>query len=280
MTAMNIIKQHDRIVVISDGAAYGEDGTLLAIAPKVDTLPHYPGFLMQSGGSAWTPAIVAMVTHLAADTDELFEKIEWILPQVTETFAGISSVPMGRVLFGGWSNSQNCMRLGAVFSEFAAGLNQANAGSGAVIHPDAFKLQEFTGDQLLMQPPFSDALWLQGWGGKISDLGQIRDIDAFASFALAAQRTIGAPHRGVGGFGQITTITRTDVSARVFERYEDDVVGEVMEPIPVDWTAWRLNRAQTAWADISRGTAPVAASGMSRQQRRAAEAKQRKLKVV
>jgi len=235
MTAMNIIKQRDRIVVISDGAAYDDDGILLAIAPKVEMLAHYPGFLMQSGGSAWTPAIVAMVTHVAADTDELFEKIEWILPQVTEKFDGISNVPMGRVLFGGWSNSRGSMRLGCVFSDYAAGLNQANVGSGAVIKPEAFKLQEFTGDQLLMQPPFDDALWLQGWGEKIYDLSQINDMEAFGSFALAAQRTIGAPHRGVGGFGMIATVTKTDVSARVFERYDDEV-GEVMEPLPFTWT--------------------------------------------
>lgn len=274
MTAMNVVKSHDRIVIISDAAAYDDDGTLTAIAPKVEMLPHLPGFLMQSGGSAWTPAIVAMAMHLAADTDELFDRIEWILPEVVRKFAGISNVPMGRVLFGGWSTSQNSMRLGCVFSEEAAALDQKNQSSGTVVQPDAFTLQEFNGDQLLMQPPFDDALWLQGWGGKISDLGQIKDMEAFASFALAAQRTIGAPHRGVGGFGQITTVTKTDVNARVFERYEDQI-GEVMLPIHADWNTWRAKR----------GLAKVLvnvplATGMSRQQRRALEAKNRKLKVV
>ena len=85
-------------------------------------------------------------------------KIEWILPQVVTKLSGLSEVPMGRVLFGGWSRSQNSMRLGCVFSEEAAELDQEDSGSGDVVQPDAFQLHEFDCDRLLMQPAFPDQL--------------------------------------------------------------------------------------------------------------------------
>lgn len=262
---MNVIKRHDEITVITDGAGYDQHGRLLSIDSKVELLPHYPGFVMQSGGSAWTPAIVAMFGFFARDTDELFGRVEGILPQVVEKFEGISLEPMGRVLFGGWSSSQQRMRLGVVFSEEAAALKQDSDGH-EVIQPDAFTLQEFEGDQLLAQPPISEQHWNEGNGGRVYDLNQIKDVDAFASFMLAAQRSVGAPFRGVGGFGQITKITRSEVSARVFERYDDEI-GDVMMPIAVDWAARQSERIP---------------SGLSRLQRERMEKKARKgtLRVV
>lgn len=250
MTAMNVIKRHDEITVITDGAGYDQHGRLLSIDSKVELLPHYPGFVMQSGGSAWTPAIVAMFGFFAPDTDALFEKVEWVLPLVVEKFEGISQEPMGRVIFGGWSNSQQQMRLGVVFSEEAAALKQ-DSGGHAVIQPDAFTLQEFEGDQLLAQPPVSEQHWNEGFGGRVYDLKQITDVDAFASFMLVAQRTVGAPFRGVGGFGQITSITRSAVSARVFERYDDEI-GDIMMPIVVDWAARRAERIPAGLSRLQR----------------------------
>jgi hypothetical protein len=253
MTAMNIIRRRDKtgqpeIILITDGASYGPDGTLLAAAPKVDLLPHFSGFVMHSGGSAWTPAIAAMFAHIAADIDDLFVKAAWILQEVENKFEGISAEPMGRVIFGGWSDEKQQMRLGVIFSEEAAGLDQGGKGS-EVIRPDAFTLQEFEGDQLLCQPPIGAKVFTEGLGSPIYDLAQIKDVDEFASFLLTAQRAIGAPHRGVGAFGQITRITRAESSTRIFERY-DDVIGEVMEPREVNWPAWRAARRKMAAAAI------------------------------
>lgn len=275
MTAMNIVKRRDEIILITDGAAYSDDGALLAIASKVNLLPNFSGFVMQSGGSAWTPAIVSMFEHCAFSTDNLFDVVEWLVPEIETKYAGISSVPMGRILFGGWSEARGQMRLGAVFSENAANLDQ---GHGAdVIQPDAYKLQEFDGDQLLCQPPISDRDWIEGFGSMIYDVRQIDDVEKFASFVLTSQKQAGAPHRGVGGFGQITRITKDETITKIFERYED-AIGEVMYPIPADWNAWRAKRAGKVRSEAAVVSKTI--SGLSRQQRRALEAKNRKLKVV
>jgi hypothetical protein len=43
------------------------------ILSKVELLPHYSGFLMQSGGSAWTPTIIAMAGFLRTTDDHLIK---------------------------------------------------------------------------------------------------------------------------------------------------------------------------------------------------------------
>ena len=48
-------------------------------------------------------------------------------------FSGIFEVPMRRVLFVGWSNSRNSMRLGFAFSDEVAALDQENHDSGEVV---------------------------------------------------------------------------------------------------------------------------------------------------
>ena len=273
MTAMNIIKRPHEIILITDGAHYSAEGRLLGVAPKVELLPHFSGFVMQSGGSAWSPAIAAMFANITHSTDDLFLKAALLLPEIVAKFAGISKEPMGRVTFGGWSESRLEMRLGAVYSAEAANLEQPVAGGNdRVIRPDAFTLHEFEGDQLLTQPPVSDRDWIDGFGSLVYDLGQITDVEKYASFVLAAQRSVASreasaePHRGVGAFGQITRISKTESSVRIFERY-DDVRGEIMRPVPVDWAAWRARRAASPAVDFT---------GLSRLQRERMEKKARK----
>jgi hypothetical protein len=265
MTAMNIIKRRDEIILITDGAAYAQDGTLLFAASKVDLLPQFSGFVMQSGGSAWTPAIVALFGSVASDTDDLFDKVEQILPEIENKYRGISAEPLGRVLFGGWSKTQRQMRLGAVYSEDAANLDQDGKGS-QVIRPDAYTLHEFEGDQLLTQPPIGAQLWIDAFGGPIYGLDQIKDVDDFASNLLAAQRTIGAPFRGVGVFGQITKITKSESTTRVFERYDDEI-GDVMMPLTFDWKARRAKRTAAA-VSIPEGLSRVKREMMERKARK------------
>ena len=100
-------------------------------------------------------------------------------------------------------------------------------------------------------------LWIDAMGGPIYDVARIKDVNDFASNLLAAQRTIGAPFRGVGAFGLITRITKTESTTRVFERYEDEI-GDVMVPLVFDWKARRDARA---------GGHPSIPEGLSRLQR-------------
>lgn len=239
MTALNVIKSKRRkeIILVTDGANYHADGRLTLIAPKVHLMPHFSGFVMHSGGSAWDPAILSVFSSFASSTDDLFKKAGTLLYGVSDKYAGLSNEPIGRVIFGGWSDSRDDMRLGVVFSEEAADIDQDDMAYGKeIIQPIAYRVQELIGDQLLCQPTFEQRVWIEGWGGPVYNVDDITDFDRFASFLLTAQREIGVPYRGVGGFGQITRITKDESTVRIFERFPD-VVGEIMQPIKADWRA-------------------------------------------
>jgi hypothetical protein len=79
-----------------------------------------------------------------ADDRRPSDKIECvILPQVVTKFSGISEIPIGRVLLGGWSKSLSSMRLCCVFSDEGAALDREERDSREVVQPDAFQLHGF-----------------------------------------------------------------------------------------------------------------------------------------
>ncbi|WP_298883242.1 hypothetical protein [uncultured Bradyrhizobium sp.] len=109
------------------------------------------------------------------------------LLQIAEAnFEGISTQPPGRVLFGAWSDSKQQMRLGTVISEYAADLEQ-DGGGAEVIQPDGHTVQELEGDQLLCQPPPGDPAWIEGFGGPIYDLNQIKSYEDRVSRVTSSQ---------------------------------------------------------------------------------------------
>jgi hypothetical protein len=97
---------------------------------KVELLPHYPAFLIRRIGM--NPGHLRDGEVHTREADELFDKVVWTIPQVVTKISGISEVAMCRLLFGGWSNSQNFMRPGCVFSDEGAALNQETQGSSAL----------------------------------------------------------------------------------------------------------------------------------------------------
>ena len=49
---------------------------------------------------------------------------------------------------------------------------------------------------------------------------------------------------GVGGFAELTTVSRDGVTQRIIDRWPGDEIGGPLHPVPNDWTAWRrLNPA-------------------------------------
>jgi hypothetical protein len=74
-------------------------------------------------------------------------------------------------------------------------------------------------------------------------------------------------HFVVGGLIELVTIRRDQIESRVLKRWPD-LVGEPIEPEPMDWPAWRARRADASVASIP--------AGLSRLQRERMEKKARK----
>jgi hypothetical protein len=65
----------------------------------------------------------------------------------------------------------------------------------------------------------------------------------------------------------MTTITPTDIQQRILTRWEEDKIGELIRPRPINWVKWRVEHMQTK---------PAIPAGLSPLKRRMLEKKQRK----
>ncbi len=72
----------------------------------------------------------------------------------------------------------------------------------------------------------------------------------------------------IGGFAQLTTITPTGIEQRILTRWDEDKIGELIRPRPIDWAKWREEHLQTKQPAIPAGLSPL--------RRRMLEKKQRK----
>jgi hypothetical protein len=59
---------------------------------------------------------------------------------------------------------------------------------------------------------------------------------------LAMQRHMKRPDGlgGIGGFGQLTSISADGITQRIIERWPD-VLGAPLRPGPIDWTRWHAD---------------------------------------
>jgi hypothetical protein len=79
------------------------------------------------------------------------------------------------------------------------------------------------------------------------DLLHLLEVQRRTKFSLGE----GYPERHwVGGLALLTTVTKDGVSQRVMHRWDEDRLGEIIEPLPVaDWKSWRATKAKAAMPD-------------------------------
>ena len=84
MTAINVIKQSNAVHVLTDGAGYNADGTLIAIANKVWPVAHL-NLVLASRGSAYFAPLLAQHASAAAHS---FDHLKSIMPALALELAG------------------------------------------------------------------------------------------------------------------------------------------------------------------------------------------------
>jgi hypothetical protein len=46
----------------------------------------------------------------------------------------------------------------------------------------------------------------------------------------------------VGGLVELVTVKRDSITTKILKRWDEDVIGEKIQPSPIDWAAWRARR--------------------------------------
>lgn len=238
MSALNIVKQHNEIHVVTDGCHYDNDGNILSFGPKAWPIAHFPGFVAVVGRTVAGPLFATTICQFATNVDELFDGAEDIVRTLDATFADLLGDGLGQAAIGGWSDERQQMRIA-----FITG--------GACRHTAPYTMTEYHGDQILCSPPLTPDLQNKMFGGMFSSIQEALPAENFAKKQITAQRQMtfklpsGREGHGIGGFAQLLTVTRDSVSTKIVARFPDEAGGH-LEPEPIDWATFRRESDATA----------------------------------
>mgnify|MGYP001002900966 CR=1 FL=1 len=215
MSAINAIIQRDAVHLLTDAASYDSAGNLVAAIPKVALLPRINAAMACRGPRASVPLFCDLLNAAASSYDELKAKAPTFLRDLR---------PMLAVTFA-------YCELGDDFDVVVAGISES-------VGPDAYlvcshqrygvepwTVVQFGG--LAMMP--ADAAMKARVFASIPDNVDLVDPERDGRIILEAQRAFPMDHGGdrnfvgVGGFAQLTSITREGISTRVIHRWSDEV---------------------------------------------------------
>jgi len=94
MSALNIVKQRDRVVLVTDGAVYDmSTGVVQGFPAKQTTMPSLPGVLATRGAPLATP----VYAHLLGLR---FQSFDALIPQLAARQLNCESVFRGAMSYG------------------------------------------------------------------------------------------------------------------------------------------------------------------------------------
>lgn len=271
MTAINVIRQRDRILMFTDGACYSADGVLLALGAKVLPIVHMRAAIATRGSVIALPIYYLKLAMAFATFDEMVADGGRVVEAAYDenfhalTQSGESEV---EIIIAGFSESRDQPETWVVSSCERGGLEPfvLTPAPAAIVAPG-------------LDPSVIRA---RGFNSEADVLARF-DPETDGVFYMEQQRlrptntTTGGDHGDrfiIGGFCQLTEITRRGISQRILKRWPD----KIGEPIRPD----RSLEIVGAEGHAERGIGDARPSGsLSRQQRRAAErAAQKRARVA
>ena len=237
MTAINIVIKSDSIVIMTDGVWYDSKGVVASIAPKVHLLPHIGAVVgVRGGGSQLANNFIEFI-HKGKTAPSNFDELVVLAGMAIKHIHSMmvahglffdDSPDMDFVLCG-WSLSKRTFESYVIPTAHRDGFDEA--GVKPFI---ANRLPEIA----IVPVPGAAEYSAAGWT-------EPEDTHSFDPMVhgiqlMEAQRLVvgpmdngagktGAMGSGVGGFLQLTTITRDEIASRIIHRWPDKI-GERIDP--------------------------------------------------
>lgn len=258
MTAINLIRQRRRVCILTDGAGYDAQGVVHAFYQKAVPIAHLRA-VVAVRGAAWAPAIFAtefgvrfitfddLVAHGGEYAEEVYDRHFAIL-----TASGHTEINLA---LAGWSESRNRPETYWLMSD--------DQSSNAMLGVPAW---EFVEADAFASAPMPEAEHLEEQGFDVDHIERVDPVVDGLKVMEAQRRFVGTLRAAgasqmtsaVGGFVTLTEIREDGISQRIIRRWNDRI-GENISPEPEP-------AAETVIP-------------MSRQQRRALERQQRKIRA-
>lgn len=252
MTAINIIRQRDRVHVVTDAACWDSEGIVVGFWPKAFSLPHMPAVIATRGAYV-APVLLGWEFARFATFDDLVSGIEDAMPviheQVAPTLEQCGVVDLD-IVIAGWSAARSrpesyLMRTTTdVYGISPEEAEQASRAGG--YRPEAYHLVEL--EPVTFAPMSTneqrEAAGFDEWLEERDEETMRRELVTLLEVErrLLASWSVdggGVQFHQVGGWATITTVTATGVGQSVFHRWPEDKVGERITPSPIDWQQWR-----------------------------------------
>ncbi|MDB5579628.1 MAG: hypothetical protein JWR80_4804 [Bradyrhizobium sp.] len=216
MSAVNIIVQSDAVHLLTDGACYNDDGTMIAIGPKVTAIPHLSCAVAFRGPQSARPILSELIGISAPTFDTMRASVADLLRRAAEAYAPLF---------------EQCSQ-GADFEAIVAGISETD-GPYAFIVPShsRFGTEPFVVVPIggLTCTPNNDAILAEIVAALPADCAA-DDIDpqTHGLAVMEIQRAhlidnngIDGHFAAVGGFAQLTTVTSEAVVTRILHRWPD-----------------------------------------------------------
>lgn len=272
MSAILVLRQHDSVHMMTDGAAYEQPSGIMHSVDlkKCFAMPEISAAVSCTGPATLSGYWGYRLPEVFDSFDDLVATGNDRLPSLFEEYADAMREGDAFSTFYviGWHAgaarpAAYCMDM---WTDSSSRIDQvlANGHAAGTTVPQRFKLAE----QLAAGTPIPAADRMTAAGLKIADDVNRMDPEIDLLHLMEVQRHEKIEgHHWVGGNAMLTSIDRHGVSQRIVHTWSEDEVGKVIEPPPIDYKAWRTART------MARIRIP---DGLSRLQRERMEKKARK----
>ncbi|MBV2147433.1 hypothetical protein KRZ98_03920 [Sphingobium sp. AS12] len=235
MSSITVIQQNDAVHLITDAAHYDLDGVILSIRSKICELPR-SGCVFATRGSDWSMQFLEWMLSRCDSFDEIVKVLPGVMSVIDTgflTFASDMPAKMRHyvITIAGWSES--AQRVTTVMA--------CTYPIGDPADTEGWSMNDFYGQYtpiyvpiVMTIPPVSleGALgrtvddttdWVDAMDPAADGLAIFEEQRRFVSTYIDSVQYV------VGGFAELTTITRDGITRSILKEYPDQV-GELITP--------------------------------------------------
>ncbi|WLA62370.1 hypothetical protein [Bradyrhizobium diazoefficiens] len=246
MSAAIMLRQRNSIHLMVDSASYFSDGIIAGFLDKCRTMPEIRCAATTLGASLWQTIIFDAISDGFKSFDEVKAGIAPLLEQLYEAHADTVCEP------GMWSSADVWV---------IGWSDEIDGPDGFVIGMD--DLEDWTlqhGDDgrrpfvveplasldlgLNMHPcPTAHQLFEARFPISLAESDRlIPDIDLLQLLEVQRRMLYRGRYHFIGGYALLTSVSRDGISQRRVHTWDEDEVGRLIVPQPIDWRRWRTER--------------------------------------
>ncbi|KQX34108.1 hypothetical protein ASD04_17865 [Devosia sp. Root436] len=256
MTAINVIRRDDRIWFMTDAAVYSQTGVIEAIEDKVILLPAI-GAAIATRGPYENFRVLQYMLNASGDRLKSFDDLVEQLPAIIRGATARFHRDRFELTIGGYSGAREGMETYLCFSRSAQG--RMRDGMGTIPEAVPVRVPDLVGSPI----PAPHQLAAVGIFGPISpeEFDPRTDGMRLMEGQRLYRHSTGGYHM-VGGYAQLTTITREGLTSEVLRSWPDRI-------------GHKIDLSRDAEGFVGEVRAQATVNALNRQQRRALKAARR-----